>query len=408
MVAKPTFRILHLASSERWTGIAEPVVSLAREQQRSGHEVWLACVPGRSFERRARQNDLRVVSHFHLDRRLNPLRFLGDLQEIRRFVLENRIEIVHSHLLHDNWMAAMALLRVGTPPLLVRTFHRWERPRADLFHKWLFGRRNDLTITTSRSLLELFDGRILLTREATAVVYGGVDSERFSPEHAREEFRREFNILPDAPVAGMVARMTPGRGHRWLVNAAPEIARRLPQSRILLIGRGPLKKPLRAEIAGSALRQNLIMVGYRSKDLPQAYAALDVALFLGMGSEGTCRAALEAMATGRPVVAIRTGALPEIIDDGKTGLLVESDNVAALAEAIVRLLGNRAERERMGRAARQAILERFTESQRAEATVEAYRAAWRRKIEGEWPFSLPSESGAANPRFSREPSGPNS
>jgi glycosyltransferase involved in cell wall biosynthesis len=377
MGVRRTFRILHLASSERWTGVAEPVVSLAREQQRAGHEVWLACVPGQSFERRASQNGLRVLTHFHLDRRLNPLRFIADLREIRRFVRENRIEIVHSHLLHDNWMAALALLGVQKPPLLVRTFHRWERPRADVFHRWLFGRRNDLTIATSRSLLAQFDGRVNLAPGSAEVVYGGVNYERFHPERSGEAFRREFNVSPDAPVAGIVARMSPGRGHRWLFNAAPEAARRLPQSRILLIGRGPLKKPLRAEIASSALRENVVMVGYRSKDLPETYAALDVALFLGMGSEGTCRAALEAMASGRPVIAIRAGALPEIIEDGKTGLLVEPDNAPALADAIVRLLSGRDERERMGRAARQSVLERFTESRRAEATIESYRAVWR-------------------------------
>jgi len=383
MVSERTFRILHLASSERWTGVADPVVSLAREQQRGGHEVWLACVPGQSFERRARQSGLRVIADFHLDRRLNPLGVLRDLRTLRRFVVENRIEIVHSHLLHDNWMAALALAGAARPPLLVRTFHRWEPPRADLFHKWLFGRRNDLTIATSRSLLEQFNGRVQLRPDAAAVVYGGVNTERFQPGASGEAFRREFRVAPNAPVAGIVARMTAGRGHRWLLDAAPEVVRRAPEARFFLIGRGALKRRLRAEIQSSACRDNVLMAGYRLHDLPEAYAALDVSLFLGMTSEGTCRAALEAMASGRPVIALRAGATPEIVDDGRTGLLVPPDDVQALAGALVRLLTGREERERMGRAARRAVLERFTESHRAEVTLEAYCAAWRRKFEGE-------------------------
>jgi len=379
MVAKQTFRILHLASSERWTGIAEPVVSLAREQQKDGHDVWLACVPGRSFERRARQNGLRVLTQLHLDRRLNPLRFCRDLAGIRRFVQENHIEIVHSHLLHDNWLATLALLGLSKPPLLVRTFHRWEPPRADWLHKWLLARRNDLTITTSRSLLGLFDQRIPLAPGKATVVYGGVDYERFRPDLSGATFRREVNLAPDAPVAGIVARMAVGRGHRWLLEAAPEVARRIPEARILLIGRGPLKRPLRAEISSTRLRDNVLMVGYRRKDLPETYAALDLALFLGMGSEGTCRAVLEAMATGRPVIAIAAGPLPEVVENGKTGILVEPDNVQALADAIVRLLSDRPECERMGRAARQSILDRFTERKRSDDTIQAYRAVWHRK-----------------------------
>jgi len=380
MAAKQTFRILHLASSERWTGVAEPVVSLAREQQKLGHEVWLACIPGQSFARRACENGLRVVSQFHLDRRLNPMRFLDDLRGIGRFVRENRIEMVHSHLLHDNWLAALALIGRQKPPLLVRTFHRWEPPRSDVFHRWLFARRNHLTITTSRSLLALFDGRVPLEPTTTAVVYGGVDFERFRPDVSGEAVRREFGVLPDAPLAGIVARVTHGRGHRWLLNAVPEVLKRLPEARFFIVGQGPLKRRIRMEIAASALRDVVIMTNYRRKDLPETYAALDVSLFLGMGSEGTCRAALEAMATGRPVIALRDGPLPEIIADGKTGLLVEPDNAQALADAIVRLLRDRAERERMCHAARQSVLDRFTESQRAEATIEAYCAVWRQKI----------------------------
>lgn len=380
MTAERRFRILHLASSERWTGIAEPLVSLARKQQESGHHVWLACVPDQLFERRARLNGIRVLTQLHLDRRMHPLHFIGDLLGIRRFVRENRVEIVHCHLLHDNWLAALALLGSPKPPLLARTFHRWERPRSDPFHRWLFGRRNDLTITTSRSLLALFDGRVALAPGTATVIYGGVDFERFHPDVSGEAVRREFAVPLDTPVAGIVARLTHGRGHHWLLNAVPEVVKRLPEARFFIVGRGPLKRPLRTETASPPLREYVIMTGYRSDDLPETYAAFDVALFLGLGSEGTCRAILEAMATGRPVIALRAAVLPEIIEDGKTGLLVEPDNVADLADAIVRLLSDRAERERMGRAARQAVLDRFAEDHRAAATIEAYHTAWRAKI----------------------------
>jgi len=377
-----SFRILHLASSERWTGVADPVVSLARQQQELGHEVWLACVPGRSFERRARRRGVRVINYFYLDRRLHPVHIARDIARIRRFVVENRIEIVHSHLLNDNWLSAVAIAGLRQPLLLVRTFHRWEPPRRDPLHKWLFGRRNDLAIATSRSLLHLFDNRIALAPGRAKVVYGGVDYDYFNPSVSGEAIRREFDLSPETPVAGIVARLTEGRGHNWLLEAAPEVARRLPRARILIVGRGPLKRPLRARIASSPLRETVIMTGYRKDDLRETYAALDAALFLGMGSEGTCRAALEAMATGRPVIATRSAALPEIIEDGRTGLLVKPADPRALADAIVRLLGDRDLCRRMGEAARQAVIERFSERRRAEETLEAYRAAWEAKFGG--------------------------
>jgi glycosyltransferase involved in cell wall biosynthesis len=374
------FRILHLASSERWTGVADPVASLAAEQIRAGHRVWLACIPGQSFERKAAERGIPVLHQFHLDRRLHPGHMLSDLISIRRFVQQENVNVVHSHLLNDNWLAAMALINVKQPCLLVRTFHRCEPPRHDYFDRWLFVKRNDLTILTSKSLLSLFDSKVQLPDGTARVIYGGVDYERFHPDRNGEAVRRELGIAPDAPVAGFVARLTPGRGHRWLLDAVPEIARQLPEVRIVIAGRGALKKTLEAEIRSSPpLHDHVVMAGYRRHDLPETYAMLDVGLFLGMGSEGTCRAALEAMATGRPIIAPNAAAMPEIVEDGVTGLLVEKDNPQALADAVVRLLANPDERARMGQAARQSVLARFTEHHRGDATLEAYREAWEKK-----------------------------
>jgi len=373
------FRILHLASSERWTGVADPIVSLACEQQKAGHVVWLGCIPGQSFERKAAARGLRVVQQFHLDRRLHPKHFWEDFWNIRRFVRQASVDVIHAHLLNDNWLAALALLTLGEPPLLVRTFHRWEMPRTDPFHRWLFAQRNDLTIATSRSLLSLFDGRVRLPEGAGRVIYGGVDYEVFHPDRSGAAFRREFEIPPDAPVVGIVARLSPGRGHDWLLDATPAILERMPEARIIIAGRGARKRTLRQRIAAAGLDRRVLMAGYRRHDLPETYAALEVALFLGMGSEGTCRAALEAMATGRPVIAPRAAAMPEIIDNGATGLLVAPNDPRALADAILRLLADRQERERMGRAARQAVVARFNERRRAELTLAAYREALDRK-----------------------------
>lgn len=380
MTTDQKFKIVHLASSERWTGVADPVVSLATQQQRAGHEVWLGCVPGGLFQQTARRCGLRILEEIKLDRRLHPLHLLSDVRILRRFFRENGIEIVHTHLLNDNWLAATALNHFRGRHLLVRTFHRWEKPRRDPLHRYLFTQRNHLSFTTSKSLLSLFDGRLSLPPETSRVVYGGVDTDLFNPTTSGESVRREFGLNANTPLAGYISRLNHGRGHDWLLDAVPDIVRRLPEARIMISGRGPLKKPLRERVAGSSLREHVIMSPFRTNDLCEAYASLDVALFLGLGSEGTCRAALEAMATGKPVIAPRSSALPEIINDGKTGLLVEPGDRQSLADALVRLLSNREERESMGRAARLAVLERFTEAHRAEATLEAYRKVWREKF----------------------------
>src|SRR5690606_33655320 len=95
-------------------------------------------------------------------------------------------------------------------------------------------------------------------------------------------------------------------------------------------------------------------------------------LLLGLGSEGSARAVLEAMSTECAVIAVRKGALIDTITDGVNGLLVEENNVEQLSAGLIRLLGNLEEARRLGRTARQTILEKFTERRREEETWEAY------------------------------------
>ena len=373
-------RILHLVSSDRWTGVAEPVASLASHQQAAGCEVGLACVPSRSFERQAKRRGLRVLTSLYLNRRLNPIHLIKDLRFLRQFVRDERIQVVHTHLIHDHWVAALALRGGDRPILLVRTVHRVESLRADLFHRWLFASATDLTIAISAESRRLLAARLGLAADKTRVVYGAVDAARFRPDLDGSGFRRELKIPPGAPLGGIVARMVEGRGHGWLLEAFGRARRQAPELYLVLVGRGPLKKPLRAEIARLGPGKRIIMAGYRGDDLPQAYAAMDFHILLGQGSDGSCRAVLEAMASGKPNIVVRRGVLPETVRDGEDGLLVEPNDVDGLAAAMVRLAAQPQETAAMGRNARRRVEERFREEIRAHETLAAYRDAWRRRF----------------------------
>jgi glycosyltransferase involved in cell wall biosynthesis len=373
------FRILHLASSERWTGVADPVTSLARLQQELGHDVWLSCVPGRSFERKAREQNVRVVNHLYLNRRLHPAHLIHDLRALRRFVIENGISVVHAHLLNDHWLAALALRRLPHQCLRVRTMHRVELPRRDPLHRWLFLRQTDLVIALCETGRQMIEHALPDLSDRIAVAWGGVDAERFRPELNGSAIRAQLNIPEEAPVAGLVARLRADRGIHWLLRTIPAILQEVPDAHFVVVGRGELKKPLRSLIKRLPFGNRIRMAGYRSADLPQAYAAFDVSLFLGIGAEGTCRAILEAMASGKPVVGVNRGAIPEIITR-ETGFVVEDKDVAGLSGAVVKLLKDRGVARRMGENARTAVLTRFTQRRRAEDTLRAYQTAWRRKI----------------------------
>jgi glycosyltransferase involved in cell wall biosynthesis len=122
----------------------------------------------------------------------------------------------------------------------------------------------------------------------------------------------------------------------------------------------------------------VLFAGYRDADLPAVLASLDVFVLLGAGSDESCRAALEAMAAGRPVVAARVGALPDAVVHGETGLLVDS-NPESVAAALERLLANANERRAMGEAGRSRATELFSPERHAAAMEALYLEALARR-----------------------------
>jgi glycosyltransferase involved in cell wall biosynthesis len=200
-----------------------------------------------------------------------------------------------------------------------------------------------------------------------------VDTTRFHSDVESRLARAEFGIKTTTPVIGMVARFQPRRRHDVLLKAFERILKRLPTARLLLVGRGEHQPVLERLVRESGLEKRVIFAGYRDHDLPQMVAAMDIAVLLASGTDGSCRAALEAMAVGRPVVGFPVGALPETIVEGITGHIVKEESIEALADCLGVLLSDQPRLRAMGEAARKRIEAEFTEAVRLERTEAFYR-----------------------------------
>ncbi|MDP3544192.1 MAG: glycosyltransferase family 4 protein [Elusimicrobiota bacterium] len=157
--------------------------------------------------------------------------------------------------------------------------------------------------------------------------------------------------LPGAPVAGMVARFDPVKGHETLLDAAARLKGALPSLRVRCAGEGRLLERLRWQLKPSGLDAIVEFPG-RVADQWAFMATCRVGLVPSLGSEAVSRSALEWMAMGRPVIAARVGGLPDLVSDGVTGLLVPPGDSAALAEALSGLLREPGKAEDFGRAGR--------------------------------------------------------
>jgi glycosyltransferase involved in cell wall biosynthesis len=358
-------RILMLLSSQYVTGPAELCLSDAEALRARGHEVWFGC------DTRREGNYAGAIERagFALRRELvlcqvpRAHEVVRDLLALRRELRE--VDLVHARFSHDHLLAELS--RGDTP--LVRTVENAKAMTPRAGKDWLFRRASGLVVSCESYARSLASRGV--AAERVHVVPGRVDANRFTPGPSK--LRAELG-LERVPTLVIVSRIKPDRRHVWLIDAFAQ-ARLSSEARLLIVGRGEGRAAVEAHVQARGLSPRVHFVGYRKgPELVDAYRAGDAVAWLAEGNDGTCRAVLEAMACGRPVLGAAEGAIAEAILPEETGLLVPPGDVAALALAIERVLGDAALARSWGLAARRRA-EQFTPTRRAEALLSVYERA---------------------------------
>jgi len=358
--------ILHLVANRWWTGSADPVIHTVRGLRARGHDVRLGLIPGGRFEEKAREAGIEPIAGLSLEARRDPLGVIRDLARLRGLIRRGWVDVVHCHHSHDHWLGAL----VHGGAALVRTFHNARAVRPAWPAPWLY-RRTDALIAVSTEI-ESAARRLGVPSGALFRADGVVDVARFAELAGGEHVRKELG-LGTAPVVGSVARLAANRGHELLIEGFALLLGARPDARLLLIGKGERRAAIEAFVAERGLGEQVILAGYRDGDLPAVLDALDVFALLGAGSDESCRAALEAMAAGRPVVARPVGALAEAVVHGQTGLVVDGDRPESVAHALRELCFDGARARAMGAAGRARARARYSAERHAERLERIYR-----------------------------------
>jgi len=358
--------VLHVVANRWWTGSAEPVLRLVLGLQARGHRVLLGLAVGDRFEAKAREAGIEPVEDVRLDVKSAPAAIVRDARRLRSLVTREGVDVVHVHHGHDHWLGWWG----HGSAALIRTFHNERSVRRAWPDRALY-RRTDAVIAVSRRIEERL-------REACVPgprLYradGVVDTARFVTDApGTAKVREEFGAA-GVPLVGCVARLAAGRGHETLLEGFRLLAAERADARLLLVGKGEKREALEGLVNRLGLERRVFFAGYRDADLPAVLGALDVFVLLGAGSDESCRAALEAMAAGRPVLASRVGALPDAVVHGETGLLLNEPGPAAVAASLARLLSSPGEARAMGEAGRRRALALFTPERHAEAMEALY------------------------------------
>ena len=297
----------------------------------------LACQPGSRIGEKADVQGLGV-EYVKIRGNFDPIAVIRFMNLYRR----HSVDIVHTHSSADSWIASTAAKLSSRRPLVVRTRHL----SCSFNNRMIYNLMADRVITVGESTRQYMIQEKGIDESRVLTIPTGVDLTKFNPEQMKENLREELGVPPEAPIFGTVAVLRMSKGHRYLLEAAKEIVQFCPGAKLLLAGAGPQEKNLRKIIQENGLGSCVIMPGFR-EDVARVLKTLDVFVFPSL-EEALGTAVLEAMAMERPVVATRVGGIPEVVQEGKTGYLVEPANPGAIAEKVILLLQDKDLRQKMG------------------------------------------------------------
>ncbi len=354
---------LHIDTARTWRGGQNQVLLTINGLRAIGQRAALVAHPDGELRRRAAEGLelIPIAPRAEMD--------LSAAWRLSRVLKRLGPDVVHAHDPHGVAMAALAL-SLGAPkpePALVASRRVDFRLKGNSFSRWKH-RQVDCFIAASDAIRQMIvaDG---VPPDRTVTVHEGIDVEHVmaaAPVNVHETF-----WLPhQAPIVGNVAALVPHKGQRHLIEAAHLVMRELPDARFLILGEGELREQLEKQVRDHHLEKHVLLPGFRI-DVLGCIKGFDLFVMSSV-SEGLGTSLLDAMACSRAIVATRAGGIPEIVEDGITGALVPPRDHAAMAHAIVALLGDDARRRQLGEAGLARVRARFTVERMVAETAAVY------------------------------------
>jgi len=337
-----------------WGGTEVHLLRLSRALRALGHRVTVGCRRDSWLWRHAREAELPVVE-MCVRRQYD----LAAVRPLRAAMRRGRFEVVHTHSYRDYLIPALAARAAGIR-CVVGTRHLYfpfrSRLRARICTPGLYHRLIAVSAFVAKSLT----GSGVDPQRVT-VIPNGIEIGTFAAARGRREaVREELGLAPEARVVGAVGRLTAGKGYEHLVEAVASLPDELEVT-CLFVGEGEERSRLEAQVADLRAGKRIRFLGYR-EDVPAVLAALDVLALPSMLPEADSLAALEALASGTPVVAYDQGAVREVVVDSVSGVLLPPGEVRELAAALAQVLSRPDRGAALGEAGRASVQGRTVEA----------------------------------------------
>jgi len=359
------WRILHSEASRGWGGQEHRVMAELSGFQQRGCPVWLLAHPQSQILQRASAAGMGVRA-CAFDRRLLPFEAVRLALWLRR----ERIQVVNTHSSRDGWLLGIAA-RMARTPLLIRSRHidvSYPNPRVS---KHAFTTFADHVLTTSQKITDHFQRIFSLADEHITTLPTGIDVQRFHPDGPQAEL--PVGREPGAPpVIGMVSVLRSWKGHALFFDAIRQLRDSGRDFQFIVVGGGAPMENYTGLARQHGVEGLVQFTGHR-EDVPEVLRALDLLCIPSIRHEGVPQIGLQALACGTAVVGSDCGGIPEIIQEGHTGRIFPTGDVAAFAARIAEAIDQQEETQRMRRAGRIMVEQNHSLDHMLDRLTEIYR-----------------------------------
>jgi len=351
-------KVLHIITRMDKGGSAQNTLLTVRKANKGKFESKLICGSAREVKP---DDDFIIIPQ--LSRDIKFSRDLSAFLKLYKIIKQEKPQIVHTHTskagILGRWAAKLARV-----PIIIHTTH------GNVFSGYFGCFMTKLFVIAERISARITDKIITLTpkgikqqlehkignKKKYISIHSGIEIEKFKDASInREVFRKKLGIAEKDIVIGVVARLVPVKGHRYLLETM-----KLMESeslKLFIIGDGPLRGELEYQAIESGIEKNVVFLGQR-EDVPKLLNVLDIFVMPSL-NEGMGRAIAGAMASEKPVIASNVGGIPDVVDNKITGILVPSKSPEALSNAIAYLIKNPEIAAQMGQEGRKKAVKNF-------------------------------------------------
>lgn len=358
-IGGPAMHVILLSSSLNSSGLYKDILVCGRVSESEGDMNYLA-----------KEKGVRPLVVPELVRDIDLKNDFKAFLKLLAIIKKEKPDIIHTHTAKAGALGRLAAIFAGVP-VKIHTFH------GHIFDGYFSPGKARFFLYVER-FLALFTSRIAVvsdrikdeivhelkvTNESKGVVIplGLEFGILLKCEEKKGLFRRKFSLPEDAMLVGIVGRLVPIKNHRMFVDAARVILNKdkAPCVKFLIIGDGELKSSLEGYVKSLGLEDHIIFTGWVD-DLASVYAGLDIVALTSL-NEGTPVSLIEAMASAKPVLATDVGGVRDLIQEGKNGLMVDTNDVNDFANKLLRLIEDYELRRRLGEYGREYVIQRYSD-----------------------------------------------